>query len=319
VTIELRRADGDEDLEVLASIVNATTPDEPTSLDLMRWQDRTYPGGIRLFALVDRRPVGVGTVGRIYMYPPEYDAVWVTLNVLLEARRRGVGTALLQATGTVARDAGKGFLLVPVSEARPDAVRFLEHRGFEEFERQKVVRLDLVDHVAPPLDVPDGTTLTTLAERPDLVPGIHAVALETFADIPGGDRPMAVGDLAEFRARDVDPLPTWGFIIATEASTGAVVGYASLYARPDGTTIGWHDMTAVAHAWRGRGLATALKAATIRAAMEHGWTALETGNDVDNAPMRAVNARLGYRPLPDSMTMRGPAMPAAPETAISGA
>ena len=33
---------------------------------------------------------------------------------------------------------------------------------------------------------------------------------------------------------------------------------------------------------------------------------LRTGNDVDNAPMRAVNARLGYEPMPDLLTMRGP-------------
>ena len=31
-----------------------------------------------------------------------------------------------------------------------------------------------------------------------------------------------------------------------------------------------------------------------------------TGNDIDNAPMRAVNARLGYRPTPDLLAMRGP-------------
>jgi GNAT superfamily N-acetyltransferase len=319
LTVELRRIADDGDLAVLASIVNATTPDEPTSLDLLRWQDRTYPGGVRSLAIVDGRPVGAATIGRIYMYPPDYDALWGTLNVLPEARRRGVGSALLEAVARVARDADKGYLHVPVSEARPDAVAFLEHRGFAEFERQKIVRLDLVDHQAPLLDVPDGVALTTLAERPDLVPGIHAVALETFADIPGGDQPMAVGDLAEFRARDVDPLPTWGFIVATDAATGDVVGYASLYARPDGTTVGWHDMTAVAPAWRGRGLATALKTATIRAAIEHGWTALETGNDVENAPMRAVNARLGYRPLPDAMTMRGPATPASAEAPPTGA
>ena len=65
-------------------------------------------------------------------------------------------------------------------------------------------------------------------------------------------------------------------------------------------------MTAVKRAWRGRGIATALKATTIAAAIEHGITALETGNDIDNAAMRAVNARLGYRALPDQVTMRGP-------------
>jgi GNAT superfamily N-acetyltransferase len=65
-------------------------------------------------------------------------------------------------------------------------------------------------------------------------------------------------------------------------------------------------MTAVRRAWRGRGLARILKEATIGWAIANGLTALETGNDVDNAPMRAVNLRLGYQPLPDEVFMRGP-------------
>lgn len=148
--------------------------------------------------------------------------------------------------------------------------------------------------------------ITTLAARPDLVPGVHAVAVETFPDIPG-DEPMAPGDLAEFRARDIDrpAIPPWGFAIALDPED-RVVGYASLILVPGGGPVAWHDMTAVSRAWRGKGLAAALKATTIGAAIEHGLTALETGNDIDNAPMRAVNARLGYRPLPDLLTMRGP-------------
>ena len=64
-------------------------------------------------------------------------------------------------------------------------------------------------------------------------------------------------------------------------------------------------MTAVVRDWRGLGLASALKRRTIGWAIEHGLIALETGNDEDNLAMQAVNARLGYRPGPDYLTMRG--------------
>ena len=40
-------------------------------------------------------------------------------------------------------------------------------------------------------------------------------------------------------------------------------------------------------------------------AMADGLEALESGNDFDNAPMRAVNARLGYEPQPDHVILRG--------------
>ena len=69
-------------------------------------------------------------------------------------------------------------------------------------------------------------------------------------------------------------------------------------------------MTAVSRGWRGRGVATALKRATITWAKANGIEALETANDTDNLPMRAVNRSLGYRPLPDEIYFRGPVEPA---------
>ena len=306
MTVAVRPAVDDGDLATIARIVNQVSPEEPTSVAEMRWADGTYPGGARLLAELEGEPVGASAVGRIYMYPPEFDAYWGTIDVLPGARRRGVGTALLVAISDVARDAGKSWLHVPASAARPDGIAFLEHRAFTEYERSTSLRLDL-SGLTPPMARPsDGVAITSLAERPDLVPGVHEVALETFGDIPG-EEPMAPGDLAEFRARDVDrpAIPPWGFAIAVDPDD-RVVGYASLILVPGDEGIAWHDMTAVKRSWRGRGLAMALKATTIAAAIEHGLTALETGNDIDNDAMRAINARLGYRAQPDLLTMRGP-------------
>lgn len=306
MTIAVRTAVGDADLATIARIVNVTSPEESTTVEELRWADATYPGGQRLLAEIDGIAVGASTVGRIYVYPPEFDGYWGTVDVLPDARRQGVGNALLVAVCAVAREAGKSWLHVPAIVSRPEGIAFLEHRGFTEYERMKALRLDLAGLEPPVPRPPDGVVIATLEERPDLVAGVHAVALETFGDIPGDD-PMAAGDLAEFRARDVDRavIPAWGFAIALDADDG-VVGYASLMLMPGNEHLAWHDMTAVRRAWRGRGLAVALKTRTIAAAMEHGVTALETGNDVDNAAMRAVNARLGYRPQPDLLTMRGP-------------
>ena len=306
MTVAVRPALGDGDLATMVRIVNLVSPEEATTVAEMRWADSTYPGGVRLLAELDGVPVGASTVGRIYMYPPEFDGYWGTIDVLPDARREGVGGAMLVAISEVAREAGKAWLHIPATEARPDGIAFLEHRGFSEYERTKAVRLDLPELTPPTPRPPDGVVITTLADRPDLVTGVHEVALETFADIPG-DEPMAAGDLAEFRARDVDRpgIPPWGFAIAVDAD-GRVVGYASLILVPGSDHVAWHDMTAIRRPWRGQGLAMALKATTIAAAIEHGLTALETGNDIDNAAMRAINARLGYRSLPDLLTMRGP-------------
>ena len=311
MSVRVRPAgDDDDDLAAIATIVNAVTPDDPTSIDELRWTDRTYPGGARFLAEAEPgHAVAAAIVGRIHIFPPDFDGLWATIKVLPDARRQGTGSRLLAAVSEHARSCAKTALHIPASEAAPQSIAFLIHRGFAEYDRVMAVRLDLGGLAEPPIEPPRGIALTTLADRPDLVAGVHAVAVEAFADIPVSDEPIAAGDLAEFRARDVDRanIPPDAFFVGIEATTGAVVGYASLFLPGmPGAVVGWHDMTAVARRWRGRGLAGALKRATIGWAIRNGVAALETGNDADNAPMRAVNARLGYRPLPDYVTMRGP-------------
>ena len=307
MTVVIREASDDGDLATIVEIVDAVTPNDPSSIEEIRWADSTYPGTTRLLAELGGRPVGVGTVGRMFVHPPEYDGLWATIAVLADARRQGAGTELLARISDRARAAGKGWLHIPVTEDHPDGIAFLEHRGFTEYERSKMVRLDLAGLAAPPIGLPDGIRLTTLAERPDLVEGVRDVAVEVFPDIPGGEDPISVGDLEEFRARDVDRpgILHDAFMVALESASGRVVGYASLILQPGSRSVAWHDMTGVRPDWRGRGLAGALKRATVGWAIANGLDALETGNDIDNAPMRAVNARLGFRPLPDFLVMRG--------------
>jgi GNAT superfamily N-acetyltransferase len=309
VTVIIRAAStDDEDLAAVERVINAASPEDGTSLEDLRWSDRAYPGIVRFLAELDGRPVGAATVGRIFVHPPEFEALWATVDVLPGARRIGIGGALLAATARTAEAAGKTHLHVPAVADRAEAIAFLERRGFVEHERMRSVRLDLAAISRPQDDPPNGIELTDLAARPDLVAGVHAVAVEAFQDIPGGDGPIAPGDLAEFRARDVDRpgFPPDAFVVALEQSSGRVVGYAALQLKPGSPTIAWHDMTAVVRAWRRRGLATALKRRTIAWALDHELVALETGSDEANLGMQAVNARLGYRPLPDLLTMRGP-------------
>jgi GNAT superfamily N-acetyltransferase len=307
MTWSIRRIGNDRaDLAALVSISTEVTPDEPTSLEELLWSDVTYPGTGRFLAELDGQVVAAATVGRIYMRPPEFDGFWTTIDVLPAFRRRGIGGSLYETAAAYASAAGKAALHVVTREDRPESIAFLARRGFVEYERMRLVALDLRGLERPPVSSPHGVTITTLAERPDLVGGVHAVAEDAFPDIPGGAEPIAAGTFDEFRARDVDRpgIPAEAFAIALDESTGRVVGYASLIML-SGSNRAYHDMTAVLGAWRGRGVAGALKRATIAWAIGAGLEWLETGNDVDNAPMRAVNARLGYQPLPDRIEFRG--------------
>ncbi|MES1239589.1 MAG: GNAT family N-acetyltransferase, partial [Chloroflexota bacterium] len=157
--LEIREAVTDEDLGHMVAIIGRVSPDNPMSIEEARWQDAQYPGGKRFVAWLDGAPVGCGGAGRIYMYAEDYPALWGNLTVLPEHRGRGVGGALLEAISGVARAAGKRDLYGRTTSDRPEAIRFLERRGFREVERMKAVRLELAGLEAPSIDAPAGITI----------------------------------------------------------------------------------------------------------------------------------------------------------------
>src|SRR5581483_12029525 len=84
---------------------------------------------------------------------------------------------------------------------------------------------------------------------------------------------------------------------------GRVVGVAYLETYGD---VHFHNLTGVARDWRGRGVASALKRAQIAGARARGSRRLVTESQHENAPMRNLNAKLGYRPTVARIVYRGP-------------
>src|SRR5260370_40763785 len=100
---------------------------------------------------------------------------------------------------------------------------------------------------------------------------------------------MSAGSLEEFVARAfAGPkyIPEATFIAVRD---GDVVGYAQLAWMSRNAGLADHAMLAVRRAWRGRGIAKALKARQIRRALDNGLTEPRTGNDERNASARAGN------------------------------
>ncbi len=311
MTFLVRRIDDGDDtgLGTHARIRTAVTPDNPESLDQLQWESATYPGEVTRYLVdVAGEPVATASTGRVWMFQPVYPRYWLGIWVMPGMRNQGIGSALYRVASDAARGAAKTGFQTEVSEAHAAGVRFLTNRGFTVTGRAKMVRLQLAGMAVPAVTPPAGISLTTLAARPDLIPGVHATAVEAFPDIPTSDEPIEAGALDAFVARDVDRVgvPRDGFVVAVDDASAEVVGYASLTFVPGSTVRAYHDMTAVRPAWRGRSIATALKRATIGWAIENGLEAIETGNDEENAPMRAVNLALGYQPIPDELELQGP-------------
>ena len=89
-----------------------------------------------------------------------------------------------------------------------------------------------------------------------------------------------------------------------------VVGYSKFSLTSAQPTTAYHDLTGVKRAWRGRGIAAALKSAQIAWARANGYERLFTNNEERNLPIKRLNERFGYRREPGRILVRGPVAPA---------
>jgi len=227
------------------------------------------------------------------------------VRVVPDARGRGIGDELLHRLGTWAADLGYAELLGEVREIDAGSLAWTERRGYVEVGRNSKLVLDLAGLEPPAVNPPDGIEIVSWAERTDLAEAMYAVACEAYPDIPGAEDEVMMS-FDEWLSADMSgtgdrPEATWAAL-----ADGEVVGYAKLVisnARP-GVVI--HDITGVLRAWRGRGIASALKRAEIAWAIESGATHLETSNEERNAPIRSLNEKHGYKLQPGEITVRGP-------------
>ncbi len=91
-------------------------------------------------------------------------------------------------------------------------------------------------------------------------------------------------------------------VIALHGDDVAGLTLTGLSGARNGLTI----FTGTPRAWRGKGIAFALKVEALARAKKRGLHAMVTQNDEPNAPMRGINARLGYRPLPAEIVLEKP-------------
>jgi hypothetical protein len=121
---------------------------------------------------------------------------------LRSARHQGVGGALYRRISRYAGKLGRAELEMIAYADDPDSGGFAAKHGFRVVYRAPSLRLTLADCPRPDVQLPDGLTLSSLAEQPDLDVGVWETANEAFPDIPyDGDTAMQVGTYEEFKAR----------------------------------------------------------------------------------------------------------------------
>lgn len=218
-------------------------------------------------------------------------------------RRQGIGTSLLRwqidsmrrwYAETWVEGQGPLRVICPVEDKLTGQRRMYERVGLEPIRWFS----DLTRHFSGPLPdppVPDGIAI--LPMEAEHVEAVRLAHNEAFAD-HWGSQAIDAAHWVEELHRSTSRMD-WSWI-AVEEATGEVVGYVTNAAYEQdwpgqGYSDGWTDRLGVRRAWRRRGIARALLAASMRSYLAAGLQAAGLGVDTEN-PTGAYGlyADMGY-------------------------
>lgn len=215
-------------------------------------------------------------------------------------RRRGIGSALVTWTNGRARQ-----LLAASDKAVPGRICVYldegEHTAATVFEGAGYTPIRYYTELKRPLDETIGSPATgdglSIAPWPD-DDAVRLAHNEAFAD-HWGSQPQTPEGWASYRSMFA---PQWSFVAIDEV-TGEVAGYlqAAKYEHDwelSGYSSGYIHLLGVRRAWRGRGLAKALLAASMLAQRADGIEYAEIGVDTANpSGAHGLYTSLGFEPF----------------------
>lgn len=252
--------------------------------------------------------VVVGAGGVIMPLADNTSLAMVNLAVLPSARRRGVGTALQQWAESVAVGQGRSTVLSVSSWAGADADAdpagaWALAQGFRP--AQLIIRSDLTLPVSEvPVVHPDYALETYADGVPEADLDDRALlARRISTDAPAGEVEVEEENWDGVRVRELYAMAraqgrTTVETFARHRASGGLVAFTHVQTDGSGASVGFVQDTLVLREHRGHGLGLAVKIANHRALAEMASQVrtVRTWNAAENAPMLAVNQRLGYRP-----------------------
>lgn len=294
----------DEDYEAFCLLRAICYPDQPISVDDLRFRDTHRDPKCkhaRWLAEADGNLIGAAGYDQ---WPDLYHPrkFWMDIAVLPEHRNQGAGSALYEYMLEALRAYDPIAVRMSARENRPHSLRFITKRGFREEMRDWESKLELQSlDFSPYAGLEEelnarGITLHTIQELretdPNWLRNLHAIESETDRDVPSPD-PVTEMDF-DYYAKYVLENPHFRpdlWVVALHE--GTYIGTSSLWTR-QGTGDLFTGLTGVSREYRRMGIAMALKVKTLAQAQALGYLCVRTWNSTLNRPMLSINERLGF-------------------------
>jgi GNAT superfamily N-acetyltransferase len=313
--LEIRRAKPAE-YDRVAQLMDAAEDSGITASALRDWDERQTPEDIhrRYVAALGETITGYGTFYRSASEKKPRFLVWLTIDA--GYRRRGYGTRLYDELAQTAVDLGATEFSTECRDDDPDGLRFATQRGFQIDRNHFRSELDLttfdLSAFWPLVEQVEaqGIRFTSLADEGQTDEALHKLYRlnkQTALDNPSSD-----GTFHQTFALFLEQIVRahWfraaGQLLAVDGER--YVGMAAIGISDDGVTA-FNAFTGVDAGYRGRKIAQALKVLGARFAIDEGAHLIRTSNDSLNAPMLAINDRMGYRRLPGVYALVNPDPP----------
>ncbi|MGW9351787.1 L-amino acid N-acyltransferase YncA [Nocardiopsis flavescens] len=239
-----------------------------------------------------------GFVRSLLTRPRGRDPHGLTFLTTVAEHHRGGGLASLLLTASEKALVERGARTLR-TEAADEAVQAggpalrelaLAH-GYEAEDTHHILGLDL-SLLPPAPEPPAGVELRPFSDYADDPGTVYELDRSASADEPGAAPGVGFMSLEDWIAGPWEhPLsdPDLSLVFLHEGTPAGITCYAS-----DRRTRMESSMTGTLREFRGRGLAGYAKHTALLRARERGFTHATTGNHENNAPMLAINTRLGY-------------------------
>lgn len=268
---------------------------------LQSWDARKIENDIslRYAACVNQEIIGYGNIDKPAVTQIPQFRVWLTIDVA--HRRRGYGRQFYNFLVQQAIAYGAEEFISECKDNDPNSLVFAQDRGFEIRRHAFDSQLNLKTF-NPELWIPivyevkaQGIRFTSLEAEGNT----EAAQRKLFKlnTVTAGDNPSSDGksrntfDNFKSKILSADWFRADGQILAVDGE--CFVGLSAIGFESDGITA-FNAFTGIDKAYRGRKIAQALRILATQYAISKGAQVIVTDNDSENAPMLAINAKMGY-------------------------